>query len=75
MEWIKVTDRLPEEGREVIVTTKYFDPKSGFVYESIGGVYYEDEEWHYCGTFCAEEDDTVLEEVTHWMPLPDPAED
>lgn len=60
MEWIKCSDRLPEEGISVIIYI-------GFV---TTGFYQE--EWFYDSYDL--DDDDLDHEVTHWMPLPKPPE-
>ena len=57
-EWISVDDRLPEDGDVVIICTN-----KNFVYagELIGDTWFLD-------------NDSWTATVTHWMPLPQPAE-
>ena len=57
-EWIPVDDRLPEDGDVVIICTN-----KNFVYagELIGDTWFLD-------------NDSWTATVTHWMPLPQPAE-
>ena len=57
-EWISVEDRLPEDGDVVIICTN-----KNFVYagELIGDTWFLD-------------NDSWTATVTHWMPLPHPAE-
>ena len=57
-EWISVDDRLPEDGDVVIICTN-----KNFVYagELIGDTWFLD-------------NDSWTAAVTHWMPLPQPAE-
>ena len=54
--WIKITDRQPEDDREVLVVTK---SKAG--YRAIDKGYFNGERMIHRG--CSE--------VTHWMPLPE----
>ena len=69
MEWISVKDRLPE-------TTKIVDIYSG---ERITGCQYHDypkEEGNYKHFHCLRgRYDIKVEDVTHWMPLPEPPKD
>lgn len=58
--WIDVTDRLPDEGVEVLT----FSEESG---HTIHDLAYVDE-----GVWCASWANRILEEVTHWRPLPEP---
>ena len=55
-EWISVKDRLPEDGETVTICTE-----KGFVYagELIGDTWFLD-------------NDSWTENVTHWMPMPQP---
>ena len=61
-EWISVNDRLPENSDSVLVFGKYI----------CGGSI--DMAW--CNsvtkTFYSEEESHLLDNVTHWMPLPEP---
>lgn len=61
MTWISVKDRLPEENSWVLCT----DGKSQYkkIYER--GIFYDDE--FFCYTPIG-----IIENVTHWMPLPEP---
>lgn len=72
--WISVEDRVPEPGVVVIA--------SGFKFESYGGgrwvepVIYGDYDFHPLkddgeGMYVADID-SGMNEVTHWMPLPEP---
>jgi len=58
MEWISVKDRLPKD--EVIAI--------GYQNETIIGYVSGDDE----NGFSCENDGCVLDNVTHWMPLPEP---
>lgn len=64
--WITVEERLPEEGVDYLVTARYVD-RTGAVTKSVfvADVRYDGDEivWSFEG--CGQ--------VTHWMPLPDPA--
>ena|ERR1700677_1538511 len=67
-EWISVKDRLPPECESVLVWSKGFDPISAFLsytYDKKPLMYFVND-W--------DESDTnlKLEDVTHWMPLPEP---
>ena len=57
MEWIKITDRLPKkEDYYLIWDGEYLDYARYDV---------ERNQWH-------DEEITIYEDVTHWMPLPEP---
>jgi len=60
--WIKCSDRLPEEHKNVIVCLE-----NGWV----GAARRMGHEW-YRGLFGGS---TIMFSVTHWMPLPEPPED
>jgi hypothetical protein len=68
MEWISVNDRLPEIGSECLVcdiSDESCNPDSieiarYFIHGDILGFYWWDKQW------C----DSILAEVSHWMPLP-----
>lgn len=71
--WIYVTERLPEQGEEVLVTECYTE--TGFLYVEIGSRYGEDEnpDW-----ICATDDykrNPRLHKVIAWMPLPNVAKE
>ncbi len=57
-DWISTKDRLPEEGKEVLVSTK---SKNG--QRNVNKGYYLPEESRFAHRGKAE--------VTHWMPLPE----
>lgn len=61
MEWIKCSDRMPEQYKEVIIIT---DCKSIFVASLNSRMTWDD------GDFF---DD--IRDVTHWMSLPNPPQD
>lgn len=58
-DWISTKDRLPEEGQEVLVSTK---SKNG--QRNVDKGYYLPEESRFVHRGIAE--------VTHWRPLPEP---
>lgn len=80
--WIKIEDELPEVGQTVIVArpneysgnvdvlkaTLYDSGESGTAY---GKIY--DLKWLY-GKFWALPATTPLDNISHWMPLPEPPE-
>ena len=59
--WIPVTERLPEDGAEVLAWSR-----KGFAYVD----WFIDGKWKVNGLV-----DDKHEFVTHWMPLPDPPEE
>lgn len=72
MDWIKVTDRLPEDGQHVIVTltcktTGKRCVDTNYTAFIKGEFMWWDEDAH--------EYTEETDEVTHWMPYPTPAED
>ena len=65
-EWINISDKAPEDGQRVIY---YFKPLGMFMghYERCKG------EAALYGTHCFESAHGFLtDDVTHWMPLPEP---
>ena len=56
--WISVKDRMPETYDDVLILDAFNNMFTG---------YYEHQEWH-DNYGCAADD------VTHWMPLPEPPE-
>ncbi|KKK78220.1 hypothetical protein LCGC14_2845770 [marine sediment metagenome] len=58
-EWISVKDRLPKNDDEVLV---YHKSKN---IDDIGTAYFKIDMWHW-------DDYTILENVSHWQPLPPP---
>lgn len=62
MKWISVKDRLPEEGDTVLV----FNTSGGEDCLVTIAIKWPNEEWFLT------EIETTSEEVTHWMPLPEP---
>ena len=68
MKWIKIEDKVPPEG----VNLLYFFDCTGV---SLGQYYGIDEEYCYeTGHVFASADGWLTGDVTHWMPLPDAPE-
>ena len=63
MEWISIQDRLPDDMQEVIVYSVDGGVESG-VYYSEG-----------CFDYYDVSNRSILVNVTHWMPLPNPPQD
>ena len=61
-EWIPVTERLPEECKEVLVTVKDDSADSPIYYTAVG--------WYYAGIWVVE--DAVCHQVIAWMRPPKP---
>lgn len=63
-QWTPVSERLPEDNSDVLVTTK-----QGFIYIALI------EDWN--GTMCWSEsvEYRFLDDVVAWMPLPEPYEE
>ena len=60
--WIPVSERLPEDGSNVLA---YYDNK---IEQRMFACVYEDGEWFYRMLYTT----TVFKYITHWMPLPEP---
>ena len=60
--WIPVSERLPEECKEVLVTVKDDSADSPIYYTAVG--------WYYAGIWVVE--DTVCHQVIAWMRPPKP---
>lgn len=60
--WVPVSERLPDEGKQVIICTTAADVCTGFA--------------RWGGSFATEEGcELYLADVTHWMPIPEPEEE
>lgn len=70
MEWISVKDKLPEPGRAVLITENGSTPISA-IYKT---EYADWDENCNCGG-CENYPRLYQNEVTHWMPLPEPPKD
>ena len=76
-EWVKVEERLPENRQEVIAyAPRFFPPVFAVQYFNTGRVSDDgrllglDPEFQWCdGAF---DTPAVGEEITHWMPMPEP---
>lgn len=62
MEWIKCSERMPEETGDIIVFSDGI-VMSGISYSRRKGFYIDALEY---------DDDEPIDDVTHWMPLPNP---
>ena len=68
MEWIKCSDRLPENYEKVIC----WDGETQITATHNDGLFFQDIE--YCFSLTAV-DNVIDNAITHWMPLPKPPED
>lgn len=70
-EWIKCSDRLPERGQEVLAYNENFN-----CYEVTSYNYYLTDKYEPVGELFKKLEVSNLmwqnNEVTHWMPLPEP---
>ena len=86
LEWIPVSEMLPEDIKPVIVTWKNTDPKSYYQYivgkHFIGTAHYKSGKWYWYSSVtedllaeygkCDSEEFDEAIEVVAWMPLPTP---
>lgn len=65
--WISVKDRLPEDFKYVLVYGKQFQPDRGIT----SGHFSQKWGWY---TDCDDQEtgERYYDEITHWMPLPNP---
>lgn len=63
-DWIPVSERLPEEGKEVL----FCDAYGNFMLAE----YLEVDEDDYGKSYTAENDGCVMYDVVAWLPLPEP---
>lgn len=66
MEWIRTSDQMPAPETQVIIATGSF--------VAVGELNKNNNFWRYCDVLGTYEDTGYLEnvnDVTHWMPLPD----
>lgn len=63
-QWIPVSERLPEEGTEILA---YADNRR------CNAEFWRGEWWHACQGF-EKRGGRMLKRVSHWMPLPEPPE-
>lgn len=70
-EWIRCDERLPPDCESVLIYTKHMPPISACLTYSKNGdaILYHINDW--------DESDQLLylDEVSHWMPLPEPPND
>lgn len=73
--WIPVSEMLPERGKDVLVTRKYYGKDDGNkddIYVEISACYADGEEWH--GYSDEYKMNPRNHKVVAWMPLPEPYE-
>ena len=64
VKWIPVTERLPKDEQEVLVYTIHHCYYTWVCHNKVE--YWWEDEYGYCCDF---------DDVTHWMPLPEPPKD
>jgi len=63
-EWISVNDKLPNDGEHVLIYSR----KSIYIKLYENNIFYDGDTYCYCPV-------GLIEEVSHWMPLPEPPND
>lgn len=66
-QWISVEDRLPEESKEVLIYLPEYDSVETASFFTIPSLNLK--EW------TQDEDAFMFDEVSHWMPMPEPPEE
>ena len=67
--WIKCSERMPEIGVKVLCFPKGDEP----IHATFGGNYWrQDVSWCVSNDFI---DNTIVTDVTHWQPLPEPPQE
>lgn len=77
MNWIKVTpDTMPKDKEEVIVTVEHILKNGSVARYTVSGIRYTKREgWQFFSNPLYGQWNKYSENVTHWMPLPEPAQD
>lgn len=70
-EWIKCSEKLPENAKDVTVFSAEHGVVNGYYWSGIHWGKDEQPKWFVC---CGEYEGSVYD-VTHWQPLPLPPED
>jgi len=72
VKWISVKDKMPDAGKDVLVYINGDDPEIDVSYHTFE-VLHKENIWHYGNQLMFET--SWFQEVTHWMPLPEPPKD
>lgn len=70
MEWIKVSERLPDTSMRVLVTEEYHTERGN--YRVVGEIYYDADCQLFYSWDAYLECENVREEVIAWVPMPKP---
>jgi hypothetical protein len=74
MKWISIKEEMPPDGRAVMLCIE-INYSVGYIYTSgafVGGRWKLNESHNLLDTDCYEYEDSYADDITHWMPLPQP---
>ena len=68
--WIKTSDRMPENGAHVLVYGRWYD--DWFVAGATVEIFPNSNQVFWCLSYRPTHGTESMDEVTHWQPLPEP---